>query len=157
MDSDDVTRTPESCIHVFIIQSHIPRPVSSGLRHHSTSSTYQGEKRNGKGSISFPGSSTQGSQNWDSLTLDLPNKFSLSHMPNLSWSLSTSCWGLDWEPLTGNRRNHLLQIHSLDLVPSRSSNSVIKTWKLLIFWFLLPVYCLLLSDKLCPCQFPNRK
>lgn len=30
----DVTRTPESCIHVFITQSHIPRPVSHGLRHH---------------------------------------------------------------------------------------------------------------------------
>ena len=42
-DSDDVTRTRESCIHVFIIQSHIPKPVSSGLRHHSTNSTYQGE------------------------------------------------------------------------------------------------------------------
>ena len=64
-------------------------------------------------------------------------------MPNLSGSLSTSCWVLDWEPLTGNRRNHLLQIHSLDLVPSRSSNSVIKTWKLFLyfdFFFLYVVF-----------------
>lgn len=91
------------------------------------------------------------------MPLDWPDKFSLSHMASLSWSLSTGCWGLDWEPLTGKRRNHLLQTHSLDLVPSRGTNNVIKTCALFLcfnFFFLCVVFTLHITHSYVPTRSP---